>query len=707
MANVLRHADWYLIAGQCFRRRAGISESRQVFRGEPALVLSDTLTGQHLRLTHRAAAVWRRLDGRTTVQDIWRDLTADRADAPSQRDVIDWITQMVTTGMLLSDHSLSAEALGRRTNTKRDQLVESRLGSPLAIKVALFDPSWLIRVTYPLVRPLLSCAGLGLLLALWLWAALAAVLHWPQIVDSTDNAVLSQGGIVALVLGYPVMKLLHELSHGWVLHHFGGKVREAGVMLLIFFPVPYVDASDANRLPDKTARMLVSLAGVLAEVTVAAVACLIWVQMEPGLPRAILFSLMIMGTVSTLFFNGNPLLKFDSYFALADALEIPNLAKRAGDHLRDRFCDRVLGLRAETRVAPDIAPILHVYGTLSLLYRLGLSLSIAFVVAQLFFGLGVAIAVWALVQSTVVPLWRLGRHAVRLAVAQRREGRATGRAMVALLLIGALLGAVPLPQTAIGRGQAVAVARAELRVGGAGFVTTAALSEGQMVAADAPLLTLDNPEQDARRVTATIARDSLRTRLAQGNLSVAERRAGEEQLRLAEAALAEIIRQGAERVLIAPASGRLSWEGGRPPVLGRFLTKGDRVGHVLAADAVEIVVAFDPASLGGVSDVAPDIALLWPDGTQGTGRWTRTRTLDMGAVVPPELRSTGGGPVAVLPDDPSRALLPVHLFWLTAAPAQGPLIGQPVVARISLPPSPLAAQLLRRAQQVLPGLFRG
>ena len=42
---------------------------------------------------------------------------------------------------------------------------------------------------------------------------------------------------------------------------------------------------------------------------------------------------IVIGGVSTLFFNGNPLLKFDGYYVLADLLEIPNLASRANKYI--------------------------------------------------------------------------------------------------------------------------------------------------------------------------------------------------------------------------------------------------------------------------------------------------------------------------------------------------------------------------------------
>ena len=38
---------------------------------------------------------------------------------------------------------------------------------------------------------------------------------------------------------------------------------------------------------------------------------------------------MVIAGVSTLLFNGNPLLRYDAYYILADLTEIPNLASRS------------------------------------------------------------------------------------------------------------------------------------------------------------------------------------------------------------------------------------------------------------------------------------------------------------------------------------------------------------------------------------------
>jgi len=115
-------------------------------------------------------------------------------------------------------------------------------------------------------------------------------------------------------------------------------------MWLLLVPVPYVDASAAAAFPGKRARMLVSGAGILAEAFIAAVAIIVWSSVEPGVVRAAAYQVLLIAGVSTLLINGNPLLRYDGYYVLADLLEIPNLASRANAYVGTLFRRWVLGL---------------------------------------------------------------------------------------------------------------------------------------------------------------------------------------------------------------------------------------------------------------------------------------------------------------------------------------------------------------------------
>jgi putative peptide zinc metalloprotease protein len=212
---------------------------------------------------------------------------------------------------------------------------------------------------------------------------------------------------------YPIVKLLHELGHGYCLKRNGGEVHELGIMLLVFLPMPYVDASAATAFADKKQRMLVGMAGILVELFLAAVAVLVWVNSESGLVNSIAFNLIFIVGISTILVNGNPLLRYDGYYVLSDFLETPNLGQRANQYW-GWLSKRVLfGARGFQSPAYDKREALWLfgYGVSALIYRLALMISIILFVAQQYFAIGVLLAIWSLTGTFIWPNLKILKNA--------------------------------------------------------------------------------------------------------------------------------------------------------------------------------------------------------------------------------------------------------------------------------------------------------
>lgn len=697
--SALRHPDWHLLSDQKFRRRAAIGTSHQMFRGEAFVVLCDRVTGHNLRLTERAQELWQLFDGRRTLNDIWEHLMRRPAIAPSQGELVEWVMQLVGTGLILSDHELDPIYLSDRTNKRRSSTMEQRFASPLAIKIKLFDPSWLVRKTYPLVGMMFTPFG-GLVVAAVLLSALVlAVMNWEALSQSADQTILSQSGLLGLALAYPIMKGLHELSHCYALYRFGGQVREFGIMLLLFFPVPYVEASEATALPDKRARMLVGAAGILSELFIASIALMLWLQIEPGVERALLFNFVLIGSISTILFNGNPLLKFDAYFVLADYLEMPNLAQRSGEYLQDRFLSRILGLRSDVDPRQGEARILGTYGTLALSYRMLLTLTIALLVSTWFFVFGVLLAAWVVIIGVIWPLVKVFKKGFRMTKSQNRARRVLVRLTVFLALLVGLTTLVPLPFSAQGEGRIVPLASAEVSVETSGLIAATNIVDGMEITAGMQIMRLDNASQTARRLAMDMNVTFLQEALSRSGLTVPERQRAERELEVARTALAnaEDLEQALD--VRAPISGRISWQGGRPPPPGAFAYRGDRLGYIINPDALQVVTAF-PAAYSGRIDEDPTLLMLLPNGDEFVRPVARSRVVDVGQQVPPELLVSAGGPVPEQPDRPGMALDTSYIVW--AAP-QGDLsawAGARVVARIDLGSATALEQMVFHVQRL-------
>lgn len=95
----------------------------------------------------------------------------------------------------------------------------------------------------------------------------------------------------------------------------------------------------------------------------------------------------LIGGVSTLLFNGNPLLRFDGYYVLCDLIEIPNLGTRANKYvgwLVERYAFGVE--EAESPVTGrGEAPWLFFYAVAAFAYRMVIMIAIALFVATQFF----------------------------------------------------------------------------------------------------------------------------------------------------------------------------------------------------------------------------------------------------------------------------------------------------------------------------------
>ena len=120
------------------------------------------------------------------------------------------------------------------------------------------------------------------------------------------------------------------------------------------------------------------------KVLFASVALLLYLAVEPGLVRDIAFTTALTGSVSTLLFNANPLLKFDGYQILQDAVDMPNLARRSVLYLQylvRRYLFQVKSARSPATGTHERRWLL-VYGVFSLVFRWIITLGIAVLPCQ-------------------------------------------------------------------------------------------------------------------------------------------------------------------------------------------------------------------------------------------------------------------------------------------------------------------------------------
>ncbi len=448
MTESMFSSSWYRIAGLKPKLRGHAHISRHHYRGQLWYVLQDKFSGQNHRFSSQVYYVLTLMNGLHNFQQIW-DLALQKLkdDAPSQDEMVKLLGQLHSSDLLLCDVPPDVEELFQRFERKQRSKLKQRLWSPLSIRIPLWNPSSFLERWLFLVLPLFSWFGKLLWLSVMIVAVVMLATHWTEITQGGAEQIIAADNLVLLFFVYPSVKFLHELGHAFTTKVWGGEVHEMGIMLLIFMPIPYVDASSAWAFREQKKRVIVGAAGIGVELFLAALALFIWLSVEQGMIRAIAYNVMLIGGVSTLFFNGNPLLRFDGYYILSDLIEIPNLSNRANNYigyLIQRYLFAVKPIHSPTSITGEKIWFVC-YGLASFVYRMFISFVIIIFIAGKFFIIGVLLAIWAVMSMILMPLSKQVKFLFNSPVLQRQRFKAIFISFMLLLIGGGFLFLFPMP----------------------------------------------------------------------------------------------------------------------------------------------------------------------------------------------------------------------------------------------------------------------
>jgi putative peptide zinc metalloprotease protein len=700
---------WYRVAGLRPRLLARARLHRHRYRGELWYLLQDPASARVHRFTPAARLIIAAMDGRRSVDDLWR-LAQRRLgeDAPAQDEIIQLLGQLHSSDLLHTDVPPDALELFERGERQAAQKRRRSWANPMALRIPLVDPGRFLD-RYARFWPVLwGRAGVALWLLFVVPALFILPAHWPELTTNLSDQVFRAENLLVLALVFPVLKALHELGHATATRAGGGEVHDMGLMLLVLMPVPYVDASAATVIRSRWSRALVGAAGMLVEVFVAAIAFYVWLAVEPGAARAVCYNVMLIAGVSTLVFNGNPLLRYDAYYILTDLVELPNLAQRSARYwayLAERYV-----LRAHDASSPAQTPSesawFGFYGAASTAYRFFVTIAIALFIGSQFFFFGVILALWALVVMVCVPVVKAVRHLhARQSLREKRGAVAVwGGAAVAVLVAVILL--VPLPFRTQTEGVVWLPEQATVRAGANGFFERFEVSPGKLVTSGEPLVTSQDPAlaSHLRLVDARVHELE-----ATYNQEFVNDRARADLIREQLAVEREALERARERAsgLVATAGSDGVFTVVRPADMsGRYYRKGEVLGYVLGDVKPLVRVVVEQAVVDEVAlstkaiemRVASDVARVL------TGRIVRQVPAGGEEAPSRALMTPGGGRLAADPRDPQGRRTLDRIFQLDVAPSEpidgGRLYGQRVFVRFDMQAAPLGMQWYRSARRL-------
>lgn len=720
MSESLFSPAWYRVAPLKARLRSHAQLHRHSYRGRLWYVLHNRASGRFHRFSPEAYAVVGLMDGQRTLDEIWR-VACERLgdDAPTQDEVIQLLATLHRADVLLTDAPPDLDELHERRLTQRAAKRRQTLGNPLALRVPLLDPDALLTRLMPLLRPLLGWGGALLWLALVGSALAVGASHWGELTHNMSDQLLSADKLLLVGLAFTLAKAVHEFGHGVAVKSRGGEVHEMGVMLLVLMPVPYVDASASLALHRKRDRMLVGAAGMLAELALAAAALLLWVNLEPGLLRAFAYNLVMIAGLTTVLFNANPLLRFDGYYILSDAIEIPNLGQRANAWLGHLVKRHLLGLHrlAPPDTAPGERPWFVFYAIASFAYRVMVSVGIALLVAQQYFVIGVVLGLWSLFNAFVQPL---GKRIAYLAQAPELDGR-RGRALAVtgglVLLLGAVVAGVPLPSWTRTEGVAMVPEHGHVRAATDGFVKQVLVASGQPVRRGQPLLLLDDPELAARLRVLDAQLREQQARYAAANGDRVQLAMIRDDLAHIGARRAHAAARLAELVVRSPADGHFVMDD-VADAPGKYVHRGDLLAYAVQPTRLAVQVVVPQSDVDLVRQMTRRVELRRPEQVAQVlpARVRRVVPAATSALPSLALSAQGGGELSLDPQAAQasaaegraevRAASSLFLFELDLGADAPPLaIGGRLYAKFERAPETLAVQGWRALRGLLLNRF--
>ena len=703
----LHSPSWYRVAELRPRVSAQARFHRHTYRGETWYVVRNPTTGRVHRLTPAAYALVGLMDGERTTQELWDTVVGRlKDDAPTQDEALRVLGLLHVADLLRCDVTPDTAAMFRSAQEQEGKERRSKR-NPIAFRVPLLDPDEFLSRWLHLVRPLFSRTSGAIWCGVVLAAAIAALKHAPELAAGAKT-LHEPESLLALWFAYPLVKVLHELGHAFAVKRWGGEVHEMGILFLVFVPVPYVDASASSVFPEKHRRMVVGAAGIAVELFLAAIAIFVWIAVEPGLVRHIAYAVMLVGGVSTLFFNGNPLLRFDGYYVLADGVEIPKLGAKGNQYVGALARRWILGLR-ETPL-PDTTPgeprWLVGYALSAFAYRMAVMFGIALYLAGRFFFVGVALALFTVFTRIALPLLKHTSYVLTDPVVGERRGRALAGSLGLAAAIAVFVLVLPIPLHTRSEGVIWLPEQSHVRAGAEGFVVDVLAEPHRVVDEGEPLIRTRDPAIEARVRVLEAEQQELRLRVhALTHEDRVQADIVREQLADADAALARAREQQGEVLIRSPTRGFFVMADGKD-LVGRYVRQGDVLAYVvdLKRAIARVVVPQQDVALLRERAGAAWVRLVHDPGTVLPARITRQVPAVTDQLPTRALGTAGGGALAVDPMDPEglRTLEPIFQFDL-ALPEDAEIhaVGERVYVRFDHGAEPVG----QRAYRALRRLF--
>ena len=525
------------------------------------------------------------LDGETTFSEALQVASQQSSCRPlSQPDAISvyqWLIQ-VGLGKIHDQPSTTNDTVASANQQNR--------WNPFWIKIPLLNPDTFVSGCYKRLKWCFSFRMVSACILLAIVAINLLAVNLDRFLASS-HVVFSPWNWIWLFAIWIGLKVFHELAHAIVCKHYGGEIRECGLIFILFAPMAYVDVTSSWRFESRWQRIHVAIAGVCLEVLIAAIGVIGWSVTESPLVSHLFYNLVVIASISTLLFNLNPLMKFDGYYILSDLLQIPNLYNQAAKFTRESTRRIFFGDPVSSSHEVGLTWLaIRIYGILAACWRVMVSVGLLLVASTLFHGAGILLAILALISWYGQPL---KKSIAEIGTRLRENTLSAYRAiLVCGLMAGTCIAAyfwIPSPIMVTSPGIVDYAEMATIRSDVSGFVDKVFVTNGQFVSAGVKLLEVRNElvEQEYYDILRQIDQCHVRHKMAVDQQLTAEAQIQRRKLVGLTQRLAQVEKQFNGLTVYSRNSGRIVARQLHNQV-GAYVTEGQELVSIGQEDKKEI-----------------------------------------------------------------------------------------------------------------------
>ena len=403
------------------RMRPDLTARRHRYHGRTFWVVKEPVGLNYFRFHEEEYAILCMLDGRTSLEDIKEEFEVQYTPQKiTYHDLLQFVGMLHRSGLVISESPGQGRQLKKRRDEKKWRELMGKLSNVFSLRFRGFDPerllNWLYKYTWWFFTP----TAVFFSLMLGLSAAGLVLVQFDVFTNRLPafHEFFGPRNWIFLGVTMAVVKVLHEFGHGLTVQtQQGGECHETRAsILLVLTPCAVLQRLRFSwLLPSKYHQGVRSERGACTSSCDPgfSIATFLWWFSEPGLAAITLcLSVMFVSSVSTVMFNGNPLLRFDGYYITMDLLEIPNLRQKSTEVLKRWFMEWCLGIeQPENPFLPQRYQFWFAMFTIAaVIYRWIVVFSILFFLNSVFEPIGLKrlgqiIALAGLVGLVVQPCW--------------------------------------------------------------------------------------------------------------------------------------------------------------------------------------------------------------------------------------------------------------------------------------------------------------